>query len=161
MAHWGWWWKVKNKAHIPKKLCSNMIKIDSFVIYKKGITHGFQVAPLDIKAMPMLNHLVIIYRNQKKNPYQIPVEKIPCNYGGIRCYFKCPLCNKRMRILYLAENSIFLCRKCLNLGYITQRWRPSIRTMIKHSEMKRQIKNLGGDLDINKKPPRMRTSTFE
>ena len=161
MTHWGWYWKVKNKGHIRKKLCSNLVQIDSFKIYQNNETAGFQVRPLDIIATPMPDYLKITYRKQKSSPYKIHTEQVKCHYGGFKKYFKCPLCDNRMRILYLAENSIFLCRKCLNLSYETQRYRPSIRYMMKESKIAQEIKHLGGDLDNRQRPRYMHTKTFE
>jgi hypothetical protein len=161
MTHWGWYWKVKNKEHIRKKLCSNLVQIDSFKIYKNGRTGEFQVKPLDILAKPMQKHLEITYRKQKSSPYKIPVDQVKCNYGGIKRYFRCPLCNNRMRILYLAENSIFICRKCLNLGYETQRYRTSNRYMMNESKILQGIKNLNGDLKSNIRPKGMHKKTFQ
>ena len=43
-----------------------------------------------------------------------------------------------MRILYFAENSVFLCRKCLNLGYPSQRLRPTERYLYMSSKIKKQ-----------------------
>lgn len=46
----------------------------------------------------------------------------PCNYGGMRSWFRCPgvSCGRRVAVLYRAER-YFVCRKCLGLGYRSQR----------------------------------------
>jgi hypothetical protein len=46
----------------------------------------------------------------------------PCNYDGMRAWFRCPgvSCGRRVAILYRAEQ-YFVCRKCLGLGYRSQR----------------------------------------
>jgi hypothetical protein len=56
----------------------------------------------------------------QKSSYIIPIEKLEHNK---RVFFRCPDCNRRMRKLYY-EQGKFLCRKCLNLGYRSQRIRP-------------------------------------
>lgn len=157
MSHWGWYWVKKN--HIARTLCSKLTSIDSFKLYKAGTVHGFTVHPLEITAIPMENHLQIIYRKQGKHSYTIPIEKLSCNYGGFRYYFKCPLCQKRMRILYFAEKSIFLCRKCLNLSYESQKLRPTMRYNYMSQKVKKHIEDKGGNL--YKKPPRMHQATYD
>lgn len=161
MAHWGWYWKVKNKKHIPRKLCSSLVAIDSFKVFKQGPDMGFSVHPLQVKAEPGSSCLKITYRNHKNSTYNIPIEKQPCNYGGFRYFFRCPLCQNRMRLLYFAQNSVFLCRKCLNLSYETQYLRPTRRHDYMSEKIKKAIKDRGGDLYFYLKPPHMHQSTYQ
>jgi len=42
----------------------------------------------------------------------------PCNFGGERYWFVCPLCYSRVGALYLAPGDVyFRCRHCNNLSY--------------------------------------------
>lgn len=161
MTHWGWFWSVKNKKHIARKLCSSFVSIDSFKVFKNSENTGFTVVPLQVRAEPGPGYLKITYRNHKNSTYNIPVEKQPCNYGGFRYFFKCPLCQGRMRMLYFAQNSVFLCRKCLNLSYESQCRRPAMRYAYMSDKIKSHIKDRGGDIDYYKKPPRMHQSTYQ
>jgi len=156
MTHWGWYWKVKQK-HIPRKLCSQLTKIDSFKLSDKII--GFNIQPLDIRIEVITDHLKVTYRKRKEHTYNIPIERQPCNYGGFRSFFRCPLCQKRMRFLYFAEHSVFLCRKCLNLGYWSQRLRPSRRYSYMHAKIEDPIKSRGGNLE-GEKPSYMHKGTY-
>lgn len=52
--------------------------------------------------------------------YSVKLVTTPCNYGGVRYWFECPFCKKRMGTLYLYEKNDFACRKCLNLPYKSQ-----------------------------------------
>lgn len=158
MTHWGWYWKIKKK-HVPRIICSNLPSIDSFKYYKNTMMMGFTVQPLEIKGTPTPDYLIITYRKHKDFTYKIPIEKQSCNYGGIRSYFKCPLCHQRMRFLYLAEQSIFLCRKCLNLSYLSQRLRPTLRYSIMSKKIKEQIESKGGDR--YKKPHGMHNTNYQ
>jgi len=158
--HWGWYWKIKQK-HISKKICSRLPSIDSFKLYKNNLMTGFNVQPLEINAQPTPDRLLITFRKQQHPSYAIPVIKLPCNYGGCRYYFKCPLCQRRMRILYFAEQSVFLCRKCLNLAYKSQMLRPTSRYEYMSNKVKNFIKNKDGDLGQYKKPPHMHKTTYE
>lgn len=56
--------------------------------------------------------------------YSVSIDSTPCNYGGQRYWFICPLilndrsCHRRCRILYLPSGaSYFGCRLCYNLTY--------------------------------------------
>lgn len=142
MNHWGLYWKVKQK-HIPRTICSKLLQIDSFNLFKTNELAGFRIEPLKINAKRIEDHLIITYRKNKKHAYSISIDKRPCNYGGYRCYFKCPLCQTRMRILYLEENSMFLCRKCLNLAYQSQQMRPTKRYEYMSDKIKKFIENKG------------------
>jgi hypothetical protein len=159
MAHWGWFWKIKKK-HLSKTLCSKLPSIDSFKFYKSNMIMGFTVQPVDVKAEPYHDHLKISYRNQKKPAYIISVEKLPCNYGGYRYFFNCPLCKQRMRFLYFSEKSVFLCRKCLNLCYETQKLRPTKRYEHIAETIKAYMQTKKGDL-YYKKPKSMHKHTYQ
>lgn len=46
---------------------------------------------------------------------------VPLTYGP-RWYFECPHCGRRCEALYL-KGGVFACRKCLRLGYRSQKYR--------------------------------------
>ena len=53
-------------------------------------------------------------------PYDNEVSLIttPCNLGGVRYWFACPSCGRRVAVLYLAPGNVyFRCRNCNNLSY--------------------------------------------
>jgi hypothetical protein len=52
--------------------------------------------------------------------YIVPLEWRPCNYGGERPYFFCPLCTRRVSKLYMNSGRYFACRKCNDLAYASQ-----------------------------------------
>lgn len=57
---------------------------------------------------------------REKFDYLIRLESTPCNYGGVRWWFICPLvrngksCSRRVGTLYL-NGKYFGCRHCYNL----------------------------------------------
>ena len=59
---------------------------------------------------------------KKEFDYKVPLTTTPCNYGGVRYWFICPLvkngqpCGRRVRVLYKAGD-YFGCRHCYELTY--------------------------------------------
>ncbi len=50
--------------------------------------------------------------------YKIRLLSTPCNYGGVRYWFSCLLCEARVSSLYLPPSACyFACRHCYNLSY--------------------------------------------
>lgn len=81
---------------------------------------------------------------KRNSDYYVYIVSTPCNYGGQRWWFRCPACNRRCRILYLAPGSVyFACRICHDLTYTSQqegrnRWSPLFDAMTKFPELERQ-----------------------
>lgn len=167
MTHWGWYWKIKKK-HTPKALCSwqQFLEIDSFRMFKVKELVQLVKASKDRISFEIPQHgLVAALQddnslNVKFNSgsYVIPVEAMPCNYGGVYYFFHCPCCKMRMRKLYCKEGQ-YLCRKCAGLGYLSQRLRPSERCATMSYRTKNYLKNRAGSLE--RKPPWMKQHTFQ
>ncbi len=72
----------------------------------------------------------------KVNEQIINLTSTKCNYGGVRYWFKCPQCSKRVGTLYRKPlTSLFLCRLCQNLTYQLIKYRRS-----QHEFMIKQIR---------------------
>lgn len=57
----------------------------------------------------------------------IKVTVTQCNYGGLRIWFVCPNCHKRVGKLFRRPlSSNFFCRSCNNLAYLSTRIRRSL-----------------------------------
>ncbi|MBL7107607.1 MAG: hypothetical protein ISS77_08400 [Phycisphaerae bacterium] len=59
-------------------------------------------------------------RDGNKTDYddKISLVTTPCNFGGVRYWFGCPWCGRRVAVLYLAPGDVnFKCRNCNNLSY--------------------------------------------
>lgn len=117
---WGQYWKERN--HKRKALCSDFISIDSLSIFNKrnqGISDFNVDDEHELQATLMEDGFRV---STKRGTYIIPIEKQICN--GCH-FFHCPArnCNRRMRKLYYFQG-LFLCRKCLNLSYHSQRISP-------------------------------------
>ncbi len=56
--------------------------------------------------------------NKTDYKYTVSLVTTPCNFGGIRYWFACPLCSRRVGGLYLVlGDAYFVCRGCNNLTY--------------------------------------------
>lgn len=134
MTHWGWYWKYRNTKPI-RGLCEwqSLNEIDSFQMFKfkEGIEWVknssdkllFEIfSPYRLKVFLLDNALKM--QKGDSGAYVIPIEEKPCNYGGTYRFFRCPMCKRRMRKLYCLKAQ-YQCRKCANLGYLTQRLTPS------------------------------------
>jgi hypothetical protein len=51
---------------------------------------------------------------------RIPMERIPCHYGGSRPWFLCPGCGRRRAVLFSVDGR-FRCRACHDLAYSSTR----------------------------------------
>ena len=53
--------------------------------------------------------------------YEVSLLTTPCNLGGVRYWFGCPSCGRRVGVLYLAPGDVyFRCRHCNNLSYYSR-----------------------------------------
>ncbi|MDR3549989.1 MAG: hypothetical protein P4L31_01120 [Candidatus Babeliales bacterium] len=149
-----------------KSLCSWFDEIDSFNMfkYKEGLEWVknssdricFEIFRYKLKARLMDDYSLQV--SCDAGHYTISVEKKPCNFGGSYYFFHCPACKTRMRKLYCI-NGVYLCRKCANLGYHSQRLNPSLRCLYMGSKVKEFLKNRAGALD--RKPPWQKQHTFQ
>ena len=71
-----------------------------------------------------LNYVITKQDEEKKTiDYDIPLATTPCNYGGVRYWFVCPLsrdgkyCGRRVGTMYLGNGDYFACRHCYDLTY--------------------------------------------
>jgi len=67
----------------------------------------------------------LIDQGQEQLEGVAPLAWTACNFGGSRPWFVCPGCDQRAAILYWDEEDMpageLLCRRCLDLGYRSQR----------------------------------------
>jgi hypothetical protein len=77
--------------------------------------------------------------------YKVNLVTTPCNLGGVRYWFMCPSCYRRVGGLYLAPGRVcFECRLCSDLMY--QSCRRSKRGMEALGEVCRQVDELRGQM---------------
>ena len=52
--------------------------------------------------------------------YVVKLDTTPCNFGGKRYWFRCPLCKRRCLELFLPlGEKVFACRLCYKLTYLS------------------------------------------
>jgi hypothetical protein len=67
-----------------------------------------------------LRYTITRYRDNSTEPYdyRIPLAKTACNLGGMRYWFCCPQCGRRVGKIYRKPmGELFVCRVCNNLSY--------------------------------------------
>lgn len=103
------------------------------------------------------NNLVEVYPLIKEDdggeqtgpPHLAPLSITPCHYGGIRVWFHCPQCSRRVAILYVTKQ--LACRHCLQLRYKSQREVDYLRA----ARLARKLNlRLGGTGVVEKAPAR-------
>lgn len=81
-----------------------------------------------------------------------------CNYGGARPWFACPGCERRVAILW---GSPFLCRRCHDLAYASQRENDTDRAISRSLRIRAKL-GLRTNLEQPMfKPNRMRQRTWQ
>ena len=89
--------------------------------------NGEKIASIQLKVGD--NRVTLDYRHQRSSSewnnhnYPVMLEWTPCNYGGLRAWFKCPVsgCDRRVAKLHIGSAGIFACRHCYQLAYASQR----------------------------------------
>lgn len=115
---WANYWA--RKEHTPKPLCSQLYCLDSFLTFQSGLQR-LLIPKIGVCAWLKDGNFT---GHCNGMPFSLKVVAQSCNYGGYRYFFLCSGCSARMRKVYFA-NGAFCCRKCLNLGYYSQRLRAS------------------------------------
>lgn len=114
------------------------------------------------------NAVLLSYRhrdaeyNWTDHNYPIQIVWSPCNYGGTRPWFLCPVlgCNRRVAVLYGGE--IFACRHCNRLDYKSQSESASTRATRRADKLREKLDWEPGILNGEGiKPKGMHWSTFE
>ncbi|MFX0200977.1 MAG: hypothetical protein ACFFCW_33070 [Candidatus Hodarchaeota archaeon] len=87
---------------------------------------GITVSTLDSIGYVRFNYTITDRNTGEKTDYDYKVQltTTPCNFGGVRYWFICPLsrngvyCGRRVAVLYKAPGAYYFgCRHCYNLSY--------------------------------------------
>jgi hypothetical protein len=107
----------------------------------------------DINIIPENDRVVLIYRTQQSDQerteqnYPVLLERTPCNYGGERVWFRCPVagCGRRAAILY--GEKIFACRFCRHLAYPCQNASSERRAISRANVFRERLGDRGSIFD--------------
>ncbi len=68
----------------------------------------------------------------------VRLTRTPCHFGGVRIWFSCPGCGRRVAILYGGRH--FRCRKCHDLRYESQRSNRMFKVISKLQKIRRKLR---------------------
>ncbi|SLM31123.1 conserved hypothetical protein [Desulfamplus magnetovallimortis] len=106
------------------------------------------------------DHLLIhINCNRKIYDQTVEIKTDRCNLGGLRQWMICPECSSKRTALYLGKQNKFACRKCLDLGYSSQKKVPFER-LLHNAESLRARADQPPLFNPLIKPKGMHTSSF-
>lgn len=81
-------------------------------------------ASVDFAIVPGVGlRLSYAYRGQPVPPYLVRVVYTRCNYGGVRPWWICPSCGRRVAHLYL--DRLWACRRCSGLTHASKQGAPA------------------------------------
>jgi hypothetical protein len=84
--------------------------------------------------------------------FQVWLKWTPCNYGGARPWFLCPMDGCRRRVAILYAGATIACRHCRDLAYSSQQESRRNRTLRRAQAIRRK---LGGSANLMEPfPPR-------
>lgn len=120
-----------------------------------------------IKVRVETGRVYLIYRHRsgsdwKDENYPILLDWTPCNLGGQRAWFRCPVrgCGRRVALLYCGD--IFACRHCYRLAYPSQRETKEFRAIRRADRIREKLGWEPGSVDDEgDKPKGMHRRTFE
>ena len=110
-----------------------------------------------------LQSMVLSYR--MKNTGEVVEQRVqtqtsPCQLGGQRRWFTCPLCSTRVALLY-APGRHFACRGCCGLAYPTQKEGAGDRASSRANKLRKRLGWEAGILNGNgSKPKGMHWTTY-
>jgi len=66
----------------------------------------------------------LLHLELKMQGVSVPLINSVTGFGGVRFWFKCPMCSKRVGTIYShATSQNLACRRCLNLKYCKSRYK--------------------------------------
>lgn len=123
-------------------------------------------ASISVRTEPTM--ITLSYRHQiggnawENANYPIGIDWTPCNFGGQRPWFLCPVASCRHRVAILYVGKMFACRNCYQLAYWSQREKAEARIARRADRIRKQLGwELGILNDKGTKPKGMHSETFD
>lgn len=157
-----------------KELVDNQLKIDIRDLKKKGFKYGLEVSgTVNMESNGSFafsidqNNLTLMYTlrddldSLRTVRQEIDLHVSECHFGGLRTYFICPKCGRKVMALYFSTK-YFYCRSCCNLTYKSQQEDKIDRALRRVKKLRRRL-NAENDMFgiIWHKPKGMHYKTFD
>jgi hypothetical protein len=159
-----------------KKTTENQLRLDIHLLSKKqclspGVVGSLSFSRGDFRGSITFSveaeHLTLNYWCRPPGckieniEQKIEFDRTSCNYGNFRTWLLCPKCLARSAVLYCVGR-YFLCRRCCDLTYKTQKLGKADRLLQK---ARRISHRLGGSnnlvlASLPRKPPHMHFTTY-
>ena len=112
--------------------------------------------------------VVLVYRHRRRGDddwqsveQPVCMDHTACTYGGVRPWWRCPSCGRRVAVLY-GSGKLYACRQCYQLAYSCQRETADDRAARRADTIRRRLGWRVGILNPSGgKPKGMRWRTFE
>jgi hypothetical protein len=109
----------------PDQRCTGIWTWRNAVTNEKSASMGFEINTLNKPAWVRVHYTITRWSGEKQDyDYKILLPTTPCNFGGVRYWFMCPLlingrfCRRRVGKLYLPPGGQYYgCRHCYDLTY--------------------------------------------
>lgn len=115
----------------------NLVKIDIPTIYELGAHWNGRIGwknGVQIDVFTGIHEQHLVRLNYAGFEYNIPLVTTLCNYGGIRYWFECLFCKRRVGVIYLRADR-FACRHCQFLTYESKLESKKFRKIISLPEL--------------------------
>lgn len=137
-----------------KRTTNQMHALDIRRLHKRltpGASFGWQwtgnrLASLDLRVST--DSVTLTYRHQetdgnwKSMEYPIRLTRTACNFGGLRTWWLCPHCGRRVAVLYGGRK--YACRHCYDLTYKSTRTTPDFKHFAKANKVRERLGWGGG-----------------
>lgn len=114
-ASFGWQWTGNKLASLNLTVCAD------------GVTLTYRLQEPD--------------GNWKSLEYLVRLTQTVCNFGGLRTWWLCPHCGRRVAVLY--GGSRYACRQCYDLTYKSTRTTPDLKHFARANKV-RELLGWGG-----------------
>lgn len=131
------------------------------ITWSRGGLSAAQVE-IEVQRNQLKIRYVLVSSSGQHEPVEcaVPIASTPCNYGGVRRWFCCPDCKRRIAVIYIQGRSCS-CRRCSDLVYRSQRERAGERARDRAQKIRVR---LGGSANLFEpfptKPKWMRWRTY-
>jgi hypothetical protein len=162
---------------MAKRSTQNMHPLDIRRIHRAGLLHpgrafgwewtcgGNRVA--DINLQVGINEVILSYlawdpsQNWQDMNYPVRLTWTPCNFGGQRPWWRCPVSGCGRRVAVLFGGNVYACRHCQKVQYQSTRETPADQALRRAEKLRKRLGWVAGIAnDLGAKPKGMHRKTF-